>query len=213
MKVSKIEGLKMLQILDFPTIEPIDPNLLDENSQVLKQGLSVRTSPKEKAENNVYLPSIHNCTQLNELREFIKQHQNQYYTIVHQTVKPEQIGSISRYQAGEDKVIIEIFKDFERRKKGIIENRVTVPVMGERFAISQLQIQEKDEEEFNLFGKVIREIKYMPFQNYDAEFVVENGKVLFTDLTIQGKKDNEYAEKLKREIELREANKQKERIH
>lgn len=213
MKVSKIEGLKMLQILDFPTIEPIDPNLLDENSQVLKQGLSVRTSPKGEAENNVYLPSIHNCTQLNELRKFIKQHQNQYYTIVHPTVKPEQIGSISRYQAGEDKVIIEIFKDFERRKKGIIENRVTVPVMGERFAISQLQIQEKDEEEFNLFGKVIREIKYMPFQNYDAEFVVENGKVLFTDLTIQGKKDNEYAETLKREIELREANKQKERIH
>lgn len=211
MKVSKIEGLKMLQILDFPTVKSIDPNLLDENSQVLKQGLSVRTSPKEKTENSVYLPSIHNCTHLDELREFIKEHQNQYHIIVHPTVQPEQIGSISRYQAGEDKVIIEIFKDFERRKKGIIENRVSVPVMGERLAISQLQIQEKDEDEFNLFGKVIREIKYMPFQNYDAEFVVENGKVLFTDLTIQGKKDNEYADEIKRQVEQKEVNREEQR--
>lgn len=204
MKVSKIEGLKMLQILDFPTIEPIDPNLLDENSQVLKQGLSVRTSPKKNAENNVYLPSIHNCTNLNEVRDFIKEHQSQYHIIVHPTVKPEQIGSISRYEAEEDKVIIEIFEDFEKRKKGIIENRVIVPVKGERFAISQLEIQKKDEDEFNLFGKVIKEVKYMPFEKYDAEFVVEGGKVLFTDLTIQGREDREYAEELQKRATLKE---------
>lgn len=202
MKVSKIEGLKMLQILEFPTVKSIDPNLLDENSQILKQGLSVRTSPKKNRENNVYLPSIHNCTDLNELREFINQYQSQYHMIVHPTVKPEQIGSISRYQAGEDKVVIEIFKDFETRKKGIIENRATVPVMGNRFAISQLEMQEKKEDEFKIFGKVIKEVSDMPFETYDAEFVVQNGQVLFTDLTIQGRKDEEYAEELTKQKEL-----------
>lgn len=202
MKVSKIEGLKMLQILEFPTVKSIDPNLLDENSQILKQGLSVRTSPKKNRENNVYLPSIHNCTDLNELREFINQYQSQYHMIVHPTVKPEQIGSISRYQAGEDKVVIEIFKDFETRKKGIIENRATVPVMGNRFAISQLEMQEKKEDEFKIFGKVIKEVSDMPFETYDAEFVVQNGQVLFTDLTIQGRKDAEYAEELTKQKEL-----------
>ncbi len=192
----------MLQILEFPTVKSIDPNLLDENSQILKQGLSVRTSPKKNRENNVYLPSIHNCTDLNELREFINQYQSQYHMIVHPTVKPEQIGSISRYQAGEDKVVIEIFKDFETRKKGIIENRATVPVMGNRFAISQLEMQEKKEDEFKIFGKVIKEVSDMPFETYDAEFVVQNGQVLFTDLTIQGRKDEEYAEELTKQKEL-----------
>jgi len=52
MKMSKIEGLKMLQMLDFPTVKQIDPNFLDENSYALKQGLSVRTSPKRSTENN-----------------------------------------------------------------------------------------------------------------------------------------------------------------
>lgn len=192
----------MLQILEFPTVKSIDPNLLDENSQILKQGLSVRTSPKKNRENNVYLPSIHNCTDLNELREFINQYKNQYHMIVHPTVKPEQIGSISRYQAGEDKVVIEIFKDFETRKKGIIENRATVPVMGNRFAISQLEMQEKKEDEFKIFGKVIKEVSDMPFETYDAEFVVQNGQVLFTDLTIQGRKDEAYAEELTKQKEL-----------
>ncbi len=198
MKMSKIEGLKMLQMLDFPTVKQIDPNFLDENSYALKQGLSVRTSPKRSTENTVYLPSIHGCTNLNELRGFIKEHQNQYHIIVHPTVKPEQIGSISRYEANGDKLIIEIFKDFEKRKKGIIKNRMTIPVMGERFGISQLQIQEENEEEFKLFSKVIKEVRYMPFEKYDAEFVIEDGKVLFTDLTIQGRKDKEYAEELQK---------------
>lgn len=207
MEMSKIEGLKMLQMLDFPTVQPIDPYLLDENSQVLKKGLSVRTSPKKDLENNVYLPSIHNCTNLNEVRDFIKEYQSQYHIIVHPTVKPEQIGSISRYEAGEDKVIIEIFNDFEKRKKGIIKNRVIVPIKGERFAISQLQIQEKDQEEFNLFGKVIKEVKYMPFGRYDAEFIVEDGKILFTDLTIQGKKDREYAKEIQKRAILKEVEK------
>lgn len=211
MKVSKIKGLKMLQMLDFPTIKQIDPNLLDQNSQILKQGLSVRTSPKKDRENNVYLPSIHNCTNLNELRGFINQYQNQYHIIVHPTVKPEQIGSISKYQAGEDKVVIEIFKDFETRKKGIIENRATIPVMGNRFAISQLEMQEKKEEEFKIFGKVIREVSQMPFESYDAEFVVENGQVLFTDLTIQGRRDEAYAKELEKQAEQKEIDKEKQR--
>lgn len=204
MKTSKIEGLKMLKILDFPTVEPIDPNLLDENSQVLKQGLSVRTSPKEDRENNVDLPSIHNCTDLKELRNFIEEHKNEYNIIVHKTVKPKQIGSVSRYEIGTDRLIIEIFEDFEKRKHGIIKNRVTLPVMGERFAISQLQMDKNDPQEFKVFSDVIKEVKYMPFKKFDAEFVIEDEKVLFTDLTIQGREDSEYAEEIRRKAQQRD---------
>lgn len=202
--MSKVEGLKMLKILDFPTVEQIDPNLLDENSQVLKQGVSVRTSPKKDLADNIYLPSIHNCTDLNELRRFIEDHKNEYHIIVHKTVKPKHIGSVSRYEAGEDKVIIEIFEDFEKRKHGIIKNRVILPVMGEKFAVSQLQIDHKNPEEFKVFSNVIKDVKYMPFKKFDAEFVVENEKILFTDLTIKGREDSEYAEEINRKAQQRE---------
>lgn len=203
MKMSKVEGLKMLKILDFPTIEQVDPNLLDENSQVLKEGLSVRTSPKKNLAFNTDLPSIHNCTDLNELRKFIQENRDEYHIIVHKTVKPEQIGSVSRLEIGTDKVIVEIFEDFEKRKHGIIKNRVTFPVIGEKFRVDQLQMEEKNEEEFKVFSKVIKDVKYMPFKKFDAEFVVEEGKVLFTDLTIQGKEDSEYAEELTRKAQQR----------
>lgn len=199
MKMSKIEGLNMLKILDFPTVEQIDPNLLDENSQVLKQGLSVRTSPKRNRNDNTSLPSIHNCTDLDELRSFIQEHKRDYYTIVHKTVVPETIGSISRFEAGTDKLSMETYEDFE--KKETIKNRVTVPIMGEKFAISQLEMQEENPDDFRLFSQVIRDIKYLPFKEYDAEFVVQNGKVIFTDLTIQSRQDSEYAGELKKRFE------------
>lgn len=196
MKMSKLEGLQMLKLLDFPTIELIDPNLLDKNSQVLKQGLSVRTSPKKNLLFNTNLPSIHNCTDLEELRKFIQNNQGEYHIIVHRTVKAQEIGSVSRLEIGTDKVIIELFDDFEKREQGIIKNRVTFPIIGEKFRIDQLQIEDKNEEEYKVFTKVIKDVKYMPFKKFDAEFVVEDGKVFFMDLTIQGREDSEYAEEL-----------------
>lgn len=208
MKMSKIEGIKMLKILDFPTVETIDPNFLDENSYVLKQGLSVRTSPRRDLENNADLPSIHNCTDLKELREFIEEHKGEYYTIVHKTVTSEQIGSISRFEADTDKLVIEIFEDFKKRKEGIVKNRVILPIMGDKFMANQLQMKEENAQEFQIFSEVIKDVKYMPFKKFDAEFVVEDGKVLFTDLTIQGRKDSEYAEELKRRAQQREEKKE-----
>lgn len=206
MKMSKVEGLKMLELLDFPTVQQVNPNLLDENSYVLKQGLSVRTSPKEDRGNNVNLPSIHNCTDLSEIRNFIQQHRNEYHMIVHKTVKPQQIGSISRFEAGTDKVIIEIFEDFKKRKDGIIKNRVIFPVMGEKFMVNQLEMEQQNAQEFKVFSEVIKDVKYMPFKKFDAEFVIEEGKVVFTDLTIQGKEDNEYAKELETKAQVRKEN-------
>lgn len=205
MRMSKIEGLKMLKILDFPTVELIDPKLLDENSQILKQGLSVRTSPKKDLKDNTDLPSIHNCKDLNELRTFINEHKNEYYIIVHKTAQPEQIGSVSRYENyANPELIIEIFEDFDKRENGIIKNRFILPIRGERFMVSQLEMKEKNAQEYKVFSQVLRDIKYIPFKQYDLEFVVEDAKILFTDLTIKGKEDNEYAEELRNKTQQKE---------
>lgn len=201
MKMSKIEGLETLKILNVPTVELIDPNLLDENSHVLREGLSIRTSPKSDMQNNTSLPSIHNQGDLNEIREFIKQHQQGYNIIVHKTVKPEMLGSVSKYQLSpeDENLVIELFRDFQERKEGIIKNRAILPVVGERIMVSRMQMQETDEGDFGIFSKVIQGVRKMPFQTYDAEFVLENGQICFTDLTIQSPVDIHLMEKIKEE--------------
>lgn len=53
-----------------------------------------------------------------------------------------------------------------------------------------------NEEDFGTFSKVIREVQDIPFQTYDAEFVLENGQVSFTDLTVQSPADIELMEEI-----------------
>ena len=200
MKMSKKEGLETLKMLGIPSVELIDPNLLDENSHVLREGLSVRTSPKNDMQNNTSLPSIHNCRDLNEIREFIKRYQRDYHIIVHKTVKPEILGSISKYQLSQEdeKLIIELFEDFVKRKAGIIKNRATVPVIGERIMASRMELNEANKDDFLTFSKVLQGVRKMPFQTFDAEFVVENGQVCFTDLTIQSPVDMQFIENIRK---------------
>ena len=181
----------MLKILEFPTVDLIDTEQLNENSEVLSQGLSVRTSPKKDMEYNVYLPSIHNCTDLSEINNFINKYEKDYNIIVHKTVRPKQIGSVSRYgnTLGEEILGIDTFYDFATRKQEIIKNQATLPIYGGRFLISKLKIKEKDEEDFKMFSQIIQNVRHMPFKKFDAEFVLnEDGQILFTDLTVQSDK-------------------------
>lgn len=212
MKMSKIEGLQMLKILNFPTVELIDPCLLDENSSILRQGVSVRTSPKMDRKINVNLPSMHNCKDLKLLRDFVQKHKDEYNIVVHKTVKPEKIGSISRYgdPLYKEQLAFETFEDFEKRKNEIIENQVVVPIVGGRFMLSQLQMKDSDEENFKLFGKVFREVTHFPFKKFDAEFVLEKGRVIFTDLTIEGERGIDYLEEFRQKNE--EKNNQQEEL-
>ena len=191
MRLSKLDGLKMLKMLNFPTVDLIDPKQLNENSEVLSQGLSVRTSPKKDMASNVYLPSIHNCTSLSEIHNFINEHEKDYNIIVHKTVRPMQIGSVSRYGnlLGEERLSIDTFYDFTTRRQEIIKNQATLPIYGGRFLISKLEVKNKDEEDFKVFSKVIQDVRHMPFKKFDAEFILdEDGQILFTDLTIQSDK-------------------------
>ena len=191
MRLSKLDGLKMLKMLNFPTVDLIDPKQLNENSEVLSQGLSVRTSPKKDMASNVYLPSIHNCTNLSEIHNFINEHEKDYNIIVHKTVRPKQIGSVSRYGnlLGEEMLSIDTFYDFTTRRQEIIKNQATLPIYGGRFLISKLEVKNKDEEDFKVFSKVIQDVRHMPFKKFDAEFILdEDGQILFTDLTIQSDK-------------------------
>lgn len=191
MKVSKLEGLQMLSFFNFPTVQPIEVNYLDNNSTILQQGLSVRTAPKENRENNVYLPSIHNCKDLTQIRSFIQENRRQYDIITHPTVKPEIIGSASRIDYGKySAVAIELFDDFRKRKEEIVRNRAVIPIEGERMQINKMELDKNDKKDFTIMRDVISYLRKMPFEVYDIEFVIQEGNLIFTDLTVQD--NNEY---------------------
>ena len=73
--------------------------------------------------------------------------------------------------------------------------------------VNDLQLQETNEQDFKLFSKVLQEVKYMPFKKFDMEFVAEDGKILFTDLTIDSRQDSLYAQELAKEMLSKEKNK------
>ncbi len=188
MHLNKKEGISLLQEFGLPTVRTIEATDLMENKSDLKSGLSVRLSPKSSSERNVMLPSIHNCRDINVINGFISKNQDKYDIIIHKTVKPQVIGSISKLKFRES-IVIETFKNFENRKKGIIDNRVIIPLLGDKMYISKLEMLRKDKVDYNNFRKVIILLNDIPFEEYDMEFVIEDGDVVFTDLTLPNNRE------------------------
>jgi hypothetical protein len=185
MKINKKEGISVLTLYNLPTIQKITPEEVFNNEYQFAEGLSVRLSPKGN-ESNAFLPSIHNCRDIARIREFIEQYSNKYSLFIHKTVKPELIGSASRLNTfNQSMIIMETFKNFDDRKRDIINNRMIVPVYGNRFMISDLELENKIPEDFKLFSKVLKELRKLPFSSYNTEYVIENGKIVFTELAVE----------------------------
>lgn len=183
MKLNKKEGIIFLEKSGLPTVKKIKLEDLSANSSELQQGLSVRLSPKNDSNVNVYLPSIHNCKNFETVKKFIDENKSIYDIIIHKTVKPECIGSVSKLNFRES-IVLETYRNFDERKKEIINNRMIIPMLGGRMFISQLEMLNKDKKDFKDFAKVVKYLKDVPFEEYDMEYVMENGKVIFTDLTL-----------------------------
>lgn len=184
MKMSKLEGIKLLEMLELPTIKRLNIVQILDGKIPLNEGISLRLSPKgNNFDRNVYLPSIHNCQNLETIKKFIILYNNNYNIFAHYTVSPEVIGSVSKMNFA-DSIVIETYKNFDHRKKEIIDNRVTIPLLFGRIWISKMQIEKKDEHDLINFKKVFSILKDIPFEEYDMEYVIQNGKLVLTDLTL-----------------------------
>lgn len=183
MKMSKLEGIQLLEELKLPTIKRLNIEKLVNGEIPLRDGVSVRVSPKGHVfDRNVYLPSIHNCTDIDAIKQFLNK--NRMYDIfAHYTVKPETIGSISKLNHTSS-IILETYSDFNKRKMEIIDNRVIIPIIYDRIWISKMEMLKKDENDFKNFKKVILLLSDIPFEQYDIEYVIQNGEVILTDLTL-----------------------------
>lgn len=188
MQLNKKEGISFLKKFGLPTVKTIEATDLMEKETDLESGLSVRLSSKSSADRNVMLSSIHNCKDVNVINRFISENQGKYDIIIHKTVKPQTIGSISKLKFRES-IIIETFKNFEDRKREIVDNRVIIPILGDKMYISKLEMLKKDKIDYNNFRKVIILLKDIPFEEYDMEYVIEDGNVVFTDLTLPNNRE------------------------
>lgn len=188
MRLNKKEGIVFLERLGLPTVKRLNPTLLTVDSPELKDGISVRLSPKKGTGRNIFLPSIHNVKDLNQIQQFIEKNKYEYEVILHKTVKPETIGTISKLKF-RNSIIIETYRNFEERTKGIINNRMIIPVLADRTYISKLEIEKKDPKDFKDFCKVISILKEIPFNEYEMEYVIEDGSVIFTELTLPNNRE------------------------
>jgi hypothetical protein len=208
MKMTKLDGIQLLDKLKLPTVKLFKiSDILNENVSI-KNGISLRLSPTRcTSDRNVSLPSIHNCKDLEKIKQFIEQYKL-YNIFSHYTVKPDVIGSMSKLNHT-NSIILETFRDFDERKEEILKNRLTIPIEFDRIMISKLQMLKNDKNDFLNFKKVILYLKDIPFQQYDIEYVIEDGNVIFTDLTLPNEKefhsymeyfndiDNKYYEKFR----------------
>ena len=194
MKISKLEGIKLLSKLNIPTVELLDIKQILEEKEPLKEGISVRLSPKSKlAKWNVGLPSINRRTNLDEIKGFIEQYQNQYIIFAHRSVIPESIGTLSKL---EDCLVIETYKNYEDKHNEVINNRIVVPILGDKMYINHMQMLRKEEQDFKDFRKVLMYLKGIPFSQYEMEYAIENGEVIFMDFTVADSREYQIYKEL-----------------
>lgn len=184
MKICKLDGIKMLQRLGIPTVKlmNISKIITGEIPIDTGNGISVRLSPKDKSVKwDVGLPSINRRKDLSEVKEFVQKYKKDYEVFAHETVRPEILGTVSRFG---NELVIETYEDYDKKHEQEIDNSVTIPVIENRFFINKMQLKKKDEKDFNRFREVIMYLRKIPFEVYDAEYVFQDGKVIFMDFTV-----------------------------
>jgi len=184
-KLNKREGIKFLGLFGLPIVQLIDTRDVINGNLDISVGVSIRTSPKYATSRNVWLPSIHNCTNLSDITNFIEDHEIIYDVIIHKTVVPISIGSVSKVESFHKSfLMLETYRNFEDRKSGNIHNRLTIPYIGERSLVRFIELERHDPIEYMDFIRVFRYLRKLPFETYNLEYVVEDEKILFTDFTV-----------------------------
>lgn len=178
--MNKIDGLELLNEWNFPTLELLTIDDLEHNPYLLHEGVSVRLSSRGNNENvDVFLNSIHNVHDINRVKKFIIDNKDKYDIIIHKTVKPDIIGTISKYNNYyHDIIAIELYNNFQDRSHGIISSRAITEMMGNI-------ILEIDNDKFAskaLYLELMMLLRYIDLDDYTIEFVLENNKLVFTDL-------------------------------
>lgn len=177
--MNKIGGLELLENWNFPTLELLTINDLEDNPKVLQEGVSVRLSSKGNNNIDVFLDSIHDVHDINIIKSFIYKNKDKYDILIHKTVKPDIIGTISGYSNNHhDIVVIELYQNFLDRSHGIVLSRAITEKLGNMI----IDIDNNSFVSKSLYYELMMYLRYIELDDYNIEFVVEKNKIIFTDL-------------------------------
>lgn len=174
--MNKRKGIEFLKEFNLNTIDLLSIKDLYDNPSLIEEGLSLRLSSYKNGI-DVNLPSIHNVTNIENVLDFCQKYHNKYDVLIHKTIIPREIGSVSKYQLGDYTIIaIETFKDFINRKEEKFSECATLILIDDR-------IIERDNDNFKnkaLLGEILDNVLDITYDNFDLEFVLDD-KLVFTD--------------------------------
>ena len=173
--MNKFNGILFLKKYGLKTVDLINYDDIVRDDFIIKNGLSLRLSSLKNNSIDVNLPSIHNCRDKNVIKKFYNRYSKKYKILIHETVMPSMIGSISKYKVNCSSIIvIEIFKNFEKRKQGIVQERIKFDIIGEKY----LNFNGCNKKDYIILGNIVKQI---PFDSFDLEFVKQDDYFIFTD--------------------------------
>lgn len=174
--MNKKDGLEFLQQYDLPTIKLLGFEDVWNEPSLIDSGLSLRLANKNDGI-DVMLPSKHNVTDMNDVLSFYQKYYRDYDILIHKTINPQIIGSISKYLLSDyDTIVIEIFKDFYERQKGVIKERVIITLLDKRI----IKIDNQGIINKKILKEIMENIIDIPYDTFDLEFVYDNN-LIFTD--------------------------------
>lgn len=180
--IHKKQGIELLSSFDIPTITLIEMQNITRDD--LNKGLSVRLYHMHENIPDVKLPSIHKCDNLHRIFDFITENK-QYGFLIHQTVNPQMIVSISKRSLQNTMIVFEVFENFAQRE--CVKYRYSMEEYDGKYYESMM------DDNVLVPGEIIRSlrkllpyIKRIPYRNYTVEMVEDKMKgILFTDLIVE----------------------------
>lgn len=181
-RIHKKRGIELLSSFGVPTISIVELN--DITDEQLQEGLSVRLYHTCGNIPDVKLPSIHNCKDLCRISKFIEANK-QYGYLVHKTVHPELIASISKRSLEKSLIIFEIFDNFANRE--MVKYRYCLEEYDGKFYESiSIGNTITSGEIVPSLRKLLPYIKKIPYRSYTVEMVDDKSSgILFTDLIVE----------------------------
>lgn len=179
MKWSKLKGLETLKSAGLKTPEFL-VNSLPKN--IDKSIWSVRLSSKPKCKKSrpdVWLPSIHNCSDRSRIVNFYAGYSDEYNIIIHETIIPLFAGVIVRER---NSTVVDFYNNFSNRN-----DKPVLSINLERHVNKYNNCNVSSKSLF-LLERSINQLKVdisaMHLSSFSIEFGVLKNELIYTDLTI-----------------------------
>lgn len=174
--MNKIDGLNFLHEYKLPTVQLLELDELLNNPLLLSCGISLRLASKYDGI-DVNLPSLHGIKSIDQVMDFYHKYQDDYNILIHETVRPNIIGTCSKYSLTNDVLVIETFNNFNDRKHEIVNERAIIDMLDNQI----IKIDSNNFQNKRLLRDILNDVLEIPYNDFTIEFVIDREKTIYTD--------------------------------